>query len=151
MSIGEVCNREVIVIGPDASVREAARLMRDYHVGDLVIVEQRGQQRVPLGVLTDRDIVIEVLAEDIDQAAVTIRDVMSTQLISAREDEDLADVIERMRAGGVRRVPVVNAQGGLEGILAVDDVLELLAEQTSTIARLVRIGQQHERARSQGH
>lgn len=151
MSIGELCNREVIVIGPDASIREAIRLMRNYHVGDLVVVEQNGQQRIPLGVLTDRDVVIEVLAEDVDLDSVTVRDVMSAPVVSCRDGEDLIEVIDRMRAAGVRRIPVVNAQGGLEGILAVDDVLELMAEQTSILARLFRTGQQRERERSRGH
>lgn len=150
MSIGELCNREVIVIEPQASIADAVKLMRRHHVGDLVVVDQRGQQRVPVGVLTDRDIVIEVLAEDVDPGSITVGDAMSGPLVTAREDEDLADVIARMRAHGVRRVPVVNAQGGLEGILAVDDILELLAEQMSGLAGLVRTEQQHEQARCEG-
>jgi len=151
MAIGELCNREVIVVDRGASIREAARLMRDYHVGDLIVVEPRDELRVPVGVLTDRDLVVEVLAGDVGLEAVTVGDVMSTTLISAGENEDLLDVIGRMCAAGVRRIPIVNAQGGLEGILAVDDVLELLAEQTSALARLTRTGQQRESERSRGH
>lgn len=147
MSIGELCNREVIVVEPEASVRAAVALMRDFHVGDLVVVEQRGAERVPVGILTDRDVVIEVLAEDVDPQSVAVRDVMSDTLVTAREDEDLIDVVGRMRLHGVRRVPVVNARGGLEGILAVDDILELLAEQTNGLAGLVHVEQERERER----
>lgn len=150
MSIGELCNREVIVIEPQAMIADAVKLMRRYHVGDLVVVEQRGQQRVPVGMLTDRDIVIEVLAKDVSPGAITVGDAMSGPLVTAREDEDLVDVIARMRAHGVRRMPVVNAAGGLEGILAVDDILELLAEQMSGLAGLVKTEQQHERVRCEG-
>lgn len=147
MSIGELCNREVVVIAPDASIDEAVRLMREYHVGDLVVIEQFGAERVPLGVLTDRDIVVEVLAEAVDSAALAVKDVMSAPLVMAREDEELADLIARMRSHGVRRVPVVNLQGGLEGILTVDDILELLAEQMNGLAGLIRVEQQRERER----
>jgi CBS domain-containing protein len=150
MSIGELCNREVIVIAPDASIGEAVKLMRKYHVGDLVVIERRGAERMPLGVLTDRDIVVEVLAEAVDPAAVAVKDVMSAPLVTAREDEELSDLIGRMRSHGVRRVPVVNAQGGLEGILTVDDILELLAEQMNGLAGLVRVEQQRERERRTG-
>jgi CBS domain-containing protein len=121
--------------------------MRDYHVGNVVVVESRGKQRIPLGVLTDRDVAIKVIAENLDPDGLSLRDVMSTPLITAREDEELLEVIGRMRSQGVRRVPVVNEDGGLEGILAVDDVLELLAEQMNGLTGLVQAEQQHERVR----
>ena len=147
MSVGELCNREVVVVGPDASIAEAAKLMREHHVGDIVVVEQRTPEPVPVGILTDRDIVIEVLAAEVAPQSVAVRDVMSNSLVTAREDEELLDVVGRMRLSGVRRIPVVNQQGGLEGILTVDDVLELLAEQINGLAALVKVEQQRERER----
>jgi CBS domain-containing protein len=147
MSVGELCNREVVVVGPDASILEAVKLMREHHVGDIVVVEQRPSEPVPVGILTDRDIVIEVLAEEVDPQSVSVRDVMSDSLVTAREDEDLLDIVGRMRLHGVRRVPVVNQQGGLEGIVTVDDILELLAEQMNGLAALVKVEQQRERER----
>lgn len=150
MSIGELCNREVVVVEPDASIGDAVRLLRNYHVGDLVVVEQRGQQRIPVGVLTDRDIVIEILAEDVDPSSIAVKDVMSSPPVTAREDEDLVDVIAHMRTQGVRRIPVVNAQGGLEGILTVDDIIELLAEQVSGLAGLLKVEKQREHTRCEG-
>jgi CBS domain-containing protein len=147
MPIGEVCNREVAVIEADTTISEAVKLMRDQHVGDIVVVEQRGPEPVPVGILTDRDIVIEVLAEDVDPQSVSVGDIMSASLLTARESEELIDVIARMRAQGVRRVPVVNERGGLEGILTVDDILELLAEQVNGLAGLVKTEQRRERER----
>jgi CBS domain-containing protein len=147
MPIGEVCNREVAVIEADTTISEAVKLMRDQHVGDIVVVEQRGPEPVPVGILTDRDIVIEVLAEDVDPQSVSVGDIMSASLLTARESEELIDVIARMRAQGVRRVPVVNERGGLEGILTVDDILELLAEQVNGLAGLVKTEQLRERER----
>jgi CBS domain-containing protein len=148
MPIGELCNREVVIIEAQAPVEEAAILMRDRHVGDLVVVEQRAGQPVPVGMLTDRDIVVEVLAEKVDPQSVVVRDIMSTSLFTAREDDELVDVVTSMRGHGVRRMPVVNAQGGLEGILAADDVLELLAEQMNGLAGLAAVEQRRERQRS---
>ena len=150
MSIGDLCNREVVVIEPGASISAAVRLMRDYHVGDLVVVEQRGVERVPVGMLTDRDIVIKVMAEEIDPYSTSVGNLMTTELVTASEGEDLVDVVGRMRSRGVRRVPVVNTQGGLEGILAVDDILDLLAEQLTGLVGLVRVEQRHERERTAG-
>lgn len=147
MSVGELCNRNVVIIEPGASIREAARLMRSAHVGDIVIVEQRDSQRMPVGMLTDRDIALEIVAEGLDPGQISVGEAMSTSVITAREDEDLVDVVERMRSHGVRRIPIVNARGGLEGILAVDDVLELLAEQVNGLVGLVRIEQRQEQER----
>ena len=145
MSIGKLCNREVVVVDRGEPIREAVRLMRRHHVGDVVVVETREGHRRPVGMLTDRDIVIELLAADVDLDVVTIGDAMSFDLVTVRENDDLIETIERMGDRGVRRVPVVNDAGALVGILAVDDVVELAAEQLSGLARLVR----RERTREQ--
>ena len=145
MSIGELCNREVIVIKADESITQAVKLMRQHNVGDIVVVEQRGMNLVPVGILTDRDLVIEIMAKEVDPQLVTVGDIMSPKLITALENEELVDVVQRMRSHGVRRVPVVNKHGGLEGIIAVDDILGLLAEQVSGLAELVKIELQHEK------
>ncbi|MGD8484497.1 MAG: CBS domain-containing protein [Thioalkalispiraceae bacterium] len=137
MSAGEYCNRDVVVVEKSESVREAVNLMRNNHVGDVVIVEKQGEMVVPLGILTDRDIVIEILAEDVALDKVSVGDVMSDQLVTVTEQTKLLDAIKQMRIKGVRRLPVVNQQGGLEGILSVDDILELIVEQLSDIVGLV--------------
>ena len=137
MSAGEYCNRDVVVIDETESVREAITLMRTHHVGDVVVVEQKEDACKPLGILTDRDIVMEILAEGVDLDAVNIGDVMSYELETVGEDVELLDAINVMRTKAVRRLPVVNAQGGLVGILAVDDILELISEQLSGLVGLI--------------
>ena len=140
MSAGEYCNRDVVVIEKTESVREAINLMRKNHVGDVVVVEIRENASIPLGILTDRDIVVEILAKDVDLDAVIVGDVMSDQLVTVNENTKLLDVIKQMRIKGVRRLPVVNESGELQGILSVDDLLELIVEQLSDVVALVSKG-----------
>ncbi len=147
MRVGEVCNREVVVIGRDATLLEAAKLMRSQHVGDVVVVEERDTNRIPVGILTDRDMVIALIAEEVPLNAVSVGDVMSFELIIARESDGLFDTVEHMRDRGVRRLPVVAENGSLVGILAVDDVLDLLAEQLTALGRLVACERRHEEQR----
>jgi CBS domain-containing protein len=147
MSAGEYCNREVVVIARSESVREAVTLMRQFHVGTIVIVEAEGDNPVPLGILTDRDIVIEVLAKNVDLSAVNVGDLINDQLVTVDEDTKLLDAIELMRIKGVRRLPVVNKTGGLAGILTLDDVMGLLAEELGNIAQLVNNEQRREQNR----
>ena len=137
MSAGEYCNRDVVVIEKTESVREAINLMRKNHVGDVVVVEMRENASIPLGILTDRDIVVEILTEDVDLEAVNVGDVMSDQLVTINEDTKLLDAIKLMRIKGIRRLPVVNELGELQGILSTDDLLELIVEQLSDIVALI--------------
>jgi len=129
------------------SLFEAARLMRDHHVGNVVITEVNANRRVPVGIVTDRDLVIEVLAEGVDPRSLIVADIMSDDLITAREDDEMLDTIRVMRAHGVRRIPVTNRDGGLEGIVAVDDLLDLVAEQLTDLVELFRREQDLEQRR----
>ena len=137
MNSGELCNREVVIIEKSESVLDAAKLMRAYHVGDLVVVEKREGLAFPVGIPTDRDIVIELIASEVDFNAVSVGDVMSGELLTVSGEEAIADTVKLMRARGVRRVPVINKQGVLEGIISVDDLIELLAEEMSDLVDLI--------------
>ncbi|NIP47935.1 MAG: CBS domain-containing protein, partial [Gammaproteobacteria bacterium] len=137
MSAGEYCNRDVVVIDRTESVRKAIDLMRTHHVGDVIVVDKTNGASKPLGILTDRDIVLEILAEDVDLEAVNVGDVMSYELQTVDEDTKLLDAIKVMRTKGIRRLPVVDSQENLVGILAVDDVLGLIAEQLSDLVGLI--------------
>ncbi len=137
MRAGEICNREVVVIDSGSSIVEAAKVMREYHVGDLVVVNEKYGKQSPIGILTDRDITIEIVAKGIDPEIVSVGDAMSFDLVTADENDDFMHVIEMMRDRGVRRVPVVDADQTLLGILAVDDVLDLVSEIFIDIAHLV--------------
>lgn len=140
MKIGEICTREVIVTNRGDSALEAARLMRQYHVGDVIVVDHRNDQNKPIGIVTDRDIVLELVAKEIDVSSVTAGDIMSTDLLVVDENEQLSDVIEKMRSKGVRRVPIVDGQGGLLGIVAEDDLIEMIGEQVNNLVSLVNKG-----------
>lgn len=145
MLVGEVCNREVVIADREITILEAAKLMRKHHVGDVVVTEERDGEQVPVGILTDRDIVVELLAEEVDLNAVNIGDVMSFELVVAKEDNSLLDTIQQMQAKGVRRIPVVNQRGGVVGLLAMDDLVELVSEQLSAVVKLIKTEQSRER------
>ena len=138
MTAGKYCNRDVVITEPNTTITEAAKLMRQHHVGDLVVVKKQGEENMPVGIVTDRDLVVEVLAQDVPLGAVTFKDVMSTDLVTVGEDETLLDTLELMRNRGVRRILIVNNHGGLEGILSADDAIELIAEAMNSLVKLVR-------------
>ncbi len=148
MSIGEYCNRDVVIINKTDSIEQAIGLMRSEYVGSVVVVEQIDDSVVPVGMLTDRDIVIEVFAENIDLQTVNVGDIMSSDLVVVNESVDLMEAIKMMRSKGVRRTPVVNDQGALVGILSVDDVLDLLAEQMMDLAKLISNEQRREQTKT---
>ena len=144
MPIGELCVRQVVIASRDTSVLDAAKLMRHHHVGDIVVTEESNGRRVPVGIVTDRDMVLEVLAEELDPRRISVEDIMNPELITVRESEETLPAIQQMRAKGVRRVPVVRDDGALAGILAVDDLLELLAEEMGELAKLIAREQKRE-------
>ena len=137
MTIGEVCNRNVVIAERTASVIEAARLMRQYHVGDVVVVDQVAEGRRPVGIVTDRDIVLEVVAAEVDPSTLGVGDIMSTDLAKVNEDTGVCEAMRFMRERGVRRMPVVDREGCLIGIVTLDDLLELMAEEMNELAGLV--------------
>jgi len=137
MTAGQFCIREVTTAERGMSITEAAKLMRDRHLGALVVVES-SERPVPAGLVTDRDLVVEILGEEVAADAVTVGDIMTTDLVTAREEDSLWDTLQRMRSRGVRRVPVVDGGNFLAGILSADDILELLADELGSLSRLVR-------------
>ena len=144
MPIGELCIRQVVVASPSTSVLEAAKLMRQFHVGDIVVTDEIKGKRVPVGIVTDRDIVIEVLAQGLDATGLSVGDIMIGDLIAVRENEGIFQTIQLMRAKGARRAPVVNNEGTLVGIVSVDDMVELLAEELGELAKLISREQKRE-------
>jgi CBS domain-containing protein len=130
----------------DEHVTVAAQRMRDLHVGTLVVVDEQDGRRIPVGLVTDRDLVVRVLsdsARDVD--ALVLANVMTSEPVTAREEDNLWDVIKKMRSFGIRRLPVVNDRGGLEGILSFDDLIDLVAEELSDLSTLVSREQKRER------
>ena len=144
MSVGEICNREVIVIQRDEPVLEAARLMRTYHVGALIVIDKPNDRAIPVGIVTDRDLVVEVLATELDETVITVGDIMTQELFTLKENTATYDAIDFMRRKTVRRLPIVDDAGELVGILTLDDVLEILSEEMLDLAKLVRYEQKKE-------
>ena len=145
MSIGEFCNREVVFGRRGDSVTDVARLMREHHVGDLVIVDEIEDRRTPIGIVTDRDIVIEVIAEGVSPNDLVVEDLMSTPVATVGEDCGVYEALQAMRRHGVRRLPVVGRSGDLLGIVTLDDLLELFAEELSSLAKVIQNEQRRER------
>ena len=143
MRIADICTRDVVQIGPDAPLREAAETMRRRHVGALVVTEQPNGEQIPLGIITDRDIVLAVVAPAVTPEALTTADVMTRDLATCSEDEELFDAIQTMRKRGVRRLPVLNARGGLAGIVAADDIFTALGTHLRDLSQVLG----HEQAR----
>ena len=129
LSAGEICTRSVTIAFRATPLNGAARLMRENHVGCLVIVDEVDGLRVVSGMLTDRDIVTTAVALDLDPGALRAEEVMSTDLVTAREGDSLIDLVRTMRRKGVRRIPVVGGQGELVGLVTLDDVLDILSEE----------------------
>lgn len=145
MPIGEICVRDVVVAGPETPVREAAQLMVKHHVGNLVVVREDSLGHVvPVGIITDRDIVRNVVAEELDPAVFTLADLLSREVITVAEDLGVFECMQQMRLNGVRRMPVIDASGNLVGIISLDDMVQLLAEEMSELAKLIVREQAHE-------
>ena len=136
MTIGLICNRDAVIIRSDESIHQAAKLMREYHVGSVIVVEDTPLGVKPVGVLTDRDLVVEILALQLQPEAVSIGDVMSFELVTAFEDDGIWVTLKRMRNQGIRRLPVTNQAGMLVGILTMDDILELLVGELNDLVKL---------------
>lgn len=140
MAIGNICVREVNVADRNTTVADAAHMMRQQHVGDLVVVESGS--RKPVAIVTDRDIVLSVVATKLDPDVFTLGDLVVRKLVTCPEDQGIFECIQLMRMHGVRRMPVVNGTGQLVGIVSVDDLIRLLAEEMSELSKLI----QHEQA-----
>lgn len=130
MNITEVCKRDVVIADPDTSVPDAAKLMRERHVGSVVVVDEAGK---PLGIVTDRDIVVEVVAAGVDHRAMRVGEIMSSPVLTVHEDDDALAALKTMRLRGVRRVPVVDSAGFLVGIAALDDLLEIAGDALNDV------------------
>jgi len=111
--------------------------MRRKHRGDLVVVDDDEAKPAPLGVITDRDIVVEVLGNGLDPATTTVGSIIRTPVVIAHDGEDASQALERMSAHGVRRMPVVSAAGTLVGIITADDILKRLAADANLLAQIV--------------
>ena len=138
MTIGDICKRNVVIAPKSESIVDAAKRMRMMHVGTVVVVEERGGKQVPAGILTDRDIVLSVVASNAEHLPfITVADAMSDDLLTAGEETSLTEALKLMQQRGVRRLPVIDREGALAGVVTLDDVVRFLAQELDQIVRLM--------------
>ncbi len=135
LTAADICTRQVAVAYKGMALNDAAWLMRERHVGCLVAVEDSSDGPVVVGMLTDRDIVTAVVAKDMDAATLRVDDVMTRNVVTAREGDSVLDVLASMRRKAVRRIPVTGAKGQLIGLVAADDLLGLIADELRTLVQ----------------
>ncbi|MFM8555145.1 MAG: CBS domain-containing protein [Betaproteobacteria bacterium] len=135
-NVGTFMSREPVTCGEAFRLQQVAALMRARHVGSVVVVSGDGLGRRPVGVITDRDIVIEVVATGLDAAAITAGDIVVRPAVTAHDTDSLPEAIQKMRSRGIQRLPVVDLHGDLLGVLSSDDVLQAISHELSTPVRV---------------
>jgi CBS domain-containing protein len=140
MTIKDLCKRVVVTIHRDATVEDAARTMRASHIGNVIVVDP-ADTRKPVGIITDRDIAMEVVAQGLAPAQTKVESVMSAPVVSLLEDDGFIEALDKMATQGVRRAPVLDRDGRLKGLVSVDDLVPLLARELAKIGALIRHGQ----------
>jgi CBS domain-containing protein len=139
MSVGKACTRNVVTVHPEETVHAAAKRMAHHEVGTLVVVD--GNR--PVGMLTDRDLVIRVMAKEPLSLPVLVREVMTPEPVCISEHLPLAEAVVRMRGHQVRRLVVVNDAQAVVGLVSLDDVLLLLGAEQQAVAGLMRAARRH--------
>ena len=145
MTIGAICTRRVITVDREIDIAAAAGVMRENHIGYLIVTDARSGGSTPIGVITDRDMVVKVLAKDVDPHTLAVGDVMTPDPLIAADYDGISETLSRMRRLGVRRVPVVGVGGKVSGVLSIDDVVDHLVGQLSDVSGSVRNELQFER------
>lgn len=134
MDIYNICTKDVVVVDRHVGISEATSLMRARHVGDLVIVEGEA----PIGILTDRDIIIKALAKNVNIEQIVVGDIMSYELVTVNKNDSIMKVIDVMSHEGVRRAPIIDNSGKLVGVISLDDIIELLASALSKASDIIK-------------
>lgn len=147
MSIANICTRDIVTLERDDTVLHATKLMRQHHVGDVLVVKKKHDQLEPIGIVTDRDVVVEIMAPGLDPNVITVGDIMQPNLFTINEDAGVFDAVKLMASKGVRRLPVVKKDGALVGIVTMDDLFLMLAKELSSFAKLLTKEQENEAAK----
>jgi len=145
MNVGQICGRHVVTVLPGSDLTAAAALMREKHVGYIVVLESEWVRR-PVGVLTDRDIVVSVVAMKANPASLTVGDVMTPRVVTTEEQSTLDAALMQMRRNGVRRLPVLAMNGEVVGVLSIDDALQAIMDELDSAAGSIRLQREVERA-----
>lgn len=147
MSLNKIATKNVVTISTKSSVYDAAKLMRESHVGDVVVVEEQYGKKVPVGIVTDRDIVVSTVAFNLLPESVQVDEIMGPTLASASPKDSFYHVLTLMREHGIKRIPLMNEHGGLEGIISADDIIAVLASELGDIAKITEVQRNIETSR----
>lgn len=147
-NVRDICTKKTVVAKPETTVAAAAQLMRRNHVGTIVVCERKraGAPEIPVGIVTDRDIVVEVVAPDLRADTITVGDIMDRRLVTVRESESVLEALSIMRHNGVRRLPVTGKDGRLRGLVSIDDLMRVLPGELIDISLIASRGQAREAA-----
>ena len=138
MKVERIYTRSIVGTTRACSIEEAARTMRKFHIGALLVMDDEPDSREVVGIVTDRDLVLQAVAEGLVPGEVTVGEVMTPEVVAVPEDADLHEALERMRAAGVRRLLVKQADGAPAGILSLDDVVDGLSADLASLAHVVK-------------
>ncbi|VTU21661.1 CBS domain-containing protein [Variovorax sp. RA8] len=148
MNIGSICTRRMIAVDSSSTLAQAAGLMREHHVGALIVTSQTAAGPCVTGVVTDRDLVIDVLARGLETAGIKIGELASDKIASVPEETDIAGAMAVMEANGVRRVLVTDSEKRVTGIVSLDDLMDACAKELAGLAAVIRSGIEREVAES---
>jgi CBS domain-containing protein len=138
MSIKDICGRQVVTTTKDASVNEVAKLMKKHNVGNVVVIDNQVITNKPVGILTDRDIAMKIVAEDVDARQISAGDIMAENLLLLHGDQSINEALDMMCAKGVRRAPISDDTHKVIGIASIDDLFIMLAEEMGSLSKLIR-------------
>lgn len=144
MKVGEFCNREVVIIKSEEALKNVAELMRKHHVGDVVLIKEDQGKRIPVGIITDRDLVLEIMAPGLQMEKLAAHDIVTEPLCLIHEDKSIFDALELMKEKGIRRLPVVGDNDALVGILTTDDLIEFFNEMLGNMTEVIKRQQKQE-------
>lgn len=137
MSVLDICTTKVVVIDKNEPLLRAAMLMKDAGVGNVLVIEGQDENRVPIGIVTDRDLVVEVLDKERDIDRLKVEDVMMSEIVTIREDLAVAECLDKMQKEKIRRAPVIDKHGHLKGIISVDDLVFELSKEVASLAKIL--------------
>ncbi len=138
MSIKHICERDVVTTTKDVSIYEVAKLMKKHNVGNVVVIDNQVITNKPIGILTDRDIAMKIVAEDVDARQISAGDIMADNLLLLHANQSINEAIDMMCAKGVRRAPISDDTHKVIGIASIDDLFILLAEEMGSLSKLIR-------------
>ena len=144
MPVVDLCHGEIVTLHADDTVVQATQMMRHFHVGAVVVVADEAGKHVPVGIVTDRDIDIGVIAPELDPKVMTVGDIIQANLTVVKEDIGIFEAIQMMSSKGVRRLPVVRGDGELIGIVTLDDLFIMMTKEFCNISELLTKEQANE-------